>query len=118
VRDECFIAAVRWPKRGHDARLPRLPGAGVPRCGFRGVPAARSAGPLPTPVVQDSPARDRRLLGLKKYGTIADEMNLASRLSNIELQSVGTGEESSETQRLGALWAERPVVLAFIRHFG
>lgn len=83
-------------------------GRAAPRCG----PAAL------TRVVRDSGAGDRGLLDLKKYGNITVEMNLASRLSNIELQFVGTGEESSETQRLGALWAERPVVLAFIRHFG
>ena len=38
---------------------------------------------------------------------------VATRLSNIELC-----DWQGVPQRLGALWKERPVVLAFIRHFG
>lgn len=44
-------------------------------------------------------------------------MRLASRLATIELALV----ESAEATRpvaLGSLWAERPIVLVFIRHFG
>ena len=40
-------------------------------------------------------------------------MRLATRLADLELAT-----DRGETVRLGGLWAERPVVLVFIRHFG
>lgn len=40
-------------------------------------------------------------------------MRLATKLAPIVLEDV----DGNET-RLGSLWQERPVVLAFIRHFG
>lgn len=45
-------------------------------------------------------------------GASALRMNLAD-LARIELR-----DSSDRPQRLGALWAERPVVLVFLRHFG
>jgi hypothetical protein len=39
--------------------------------------------------------------------------NAARKLSGIELQA-----STGESVRLGTLWESRPVVLAFIRHFG
>ena len=38
---------------------------------------------------------------------------LAGKLESLELR-----DWSGETVRLGSLWRDRPVVLAFIRHFG
>jgi hypothetical protein len=38
---------------------------------------------------------------------------VAQRLSHMELS-----DWQGESQRLGELWRERPVVLVFIRHFG
>lgn len=38
---------------------------------------------------------------------------VAGKLAGVELQS-----SSGEQVRLGSLWDSRPVVLAFIRHFG
>jgi hypothetical protein len=40
-------------------------------------------------------------------------MRTATKLSGIELQ-----DWRGETRRLGSLWQDSPVVLAFIRHFG
>jgi hypothetical protein len=40
-------------------------------------------------------------------------MRSASALAEIEVQS-----PDGRTQKLGALWRRRPVVLVFIRHFG
>ena len=40
-------------------------------------------------------------------------MRTASKLAAIELC-----DWRGESHRLGAFWAERPVVLVFIRHFG
>jgi len=40
-------------------------------------------------------------------------MRSATRLSGIELR-----DPEGRAVRLGALWRERPVVLAFVRHFG
>ncbi len=40
-------------------------------------------------------------------------MRVASKLAPIEL-----ADWRGDTVRLGSLWAERPVVLVFIRHFG
>jgi len=40
-------------------------------------------------------------------------MHVASRLASLEL-----ADSEGRAIRLGALWAARPVVLAFIRHFG
>jgi hypothetical protein len=40
-------------------------------------------------------------------------VRLATRLAPLELVSDG-----GERVRLGSLWAERPVVLVFVRHFG
>lgn len=39
--------------------------------------------------------------------------NVARKLAGIELEA-----STGESVRLGGLWANRPVVLAFIRHFG
>jgi len=38
---------------------------------------------------------------------------LANALSAIEIR-----DEHGQPHRVGALWAERPVVLLFVRHFG
>lgn len=40
-------------------------------------------------------------------------MRLATRLAGISLS-----DDRGASVRLGTLWAERPVVLVFIRHFG
>ncbi len=40
-------------------------------------------------------------------------MRIATRLSGITLS-----DTQDRPVRLGSLWAERPVVLAFVRHFG
>ncbi|MDJ0865707.1 MAG: hypothetical protein QNK03_06340 [Myxococcota bacterium] len=40
-------------------------------------------------------------------------MRLATRLAGLELS-----DWEGHPVRLGSLWAERPVVLVFIRHFG
>jgi hypothetical protein len=40
-------------------------------------------------------------------------VKLATKLSGIELS-----DWRGESVRLGTLWQEQPVVLAFIRHFG
>lgn len=40
-------------------------------------------------------------------------VEIARSLDGIELEQL-----DAEPVRLGALWAQRPVVLAFIRHFG
>ena len=40
-------------------------------------------------------------------------MRTATRLSGISLTDL-----EGRRVRLGSLWAERPVVLAFVRHFG
>ena len=40
-------------------------------------------------------------------------MRIASRLAGIELENA-----DGQPVRLGALWSEHPVVLAFVRHFG
>jgi len=41
-------------------------------------------------------------------------MRLATRLGSIELENTSTGT----AQPLGALWADGPAVVIFIRHFG
>ena len=35
-----------------------------------------------------------------------------------ELADCEVTDEKGATIRLGSLWAERPIVLAFVRHFG
>lgn len=40
-------------------------------------------------------------------------MHFSTRLAAIELT-----DSDGKPQRLGSLWATRPVVLVFIRHFG
>ena len=40
-------------------------------------------------------------------------MRVSTILSPIELESSGGAKVA-----LGSLWAERPIVLAFVRHFG
>jgi hypothetical protein len=44
-------------------------------------------------------------------------VKLASRLAPIELALVDAGG-STRAVALGSFWADRPVVLVFIRHFG
>jgi len=44
-------------------------------------------------------------------------MKLASRLAPIELALVDAGGRTRAVA-LGSFWADRPVVLVFIRHFG
>jgi hypothetical protein len=41
------------------------------------------------------------------------QVGIARRLKGIELS-----DWQGESQRVGALWEERPIVLVFIRHFG
>ena len=40
-------------------------------------------------------------------------MSVVRKLAALELAS-----DSGETQRLGALWRDRTIVLVFLRHFG
>ncbi len=40
-------------------------------------------------------------------------LSVSSALADLELRDPAGG-----TTRLGTLWAERPVVLVFLRHFG
>ena len=40
-------------------------------------------------------------------------LRTATRLAGLEL-----ADWQGETRRLGSYWAERPVVLVFLRHFG
>jgi hypothetical protein len=40
-------------------------------------------------------------------------LRLATKLAGLELT-----DWRGETVRLGSLWRDRPVVLAFVRHFG
>ena len=40
-------------------------------------------------------------------------MNVAQRLSDIDVLDL-----QGQPVRMGSLWADRPVVLVFIRHFG
>lgn len=42
-----------------------------------------------------------------------DHSDLATRLRDLEAL-----DTKGETVRLGDLWADRPVVLVFVRHFG
>lgn len=44
-------------------------------------------------------------------------MEVPDRLAPLELLAVGPGG-GTRPQRLGELWADRPVVLVFLRHFG
>ena len=44
---------------------------------------------------------------------MADGQDVVNHVAEIEVLDV-----NGQPQRLGALWAERPVVLALIRHFG
>ena len=45
-------------------------------------------------------------------------MKFSTRLAGIELDGIGPDGPEGTPTRLGTLWAERPVVLVFIRHFG
>lgn len=40
-------------------------------------------------------------------------MNIAAALSEIDVR-----DTAGETVRLGSLWAERPLALVFVRHYG
>lgn len=44
---------------------------------------------------------------------MAPTQELSERLAQLAVRTT-----SGEPRRLGELWAERPVVLAFVRHFG